>query len=588
MHRTRPSAALMVILLAVVATNLCAAAQESTPAQTAETVGSESTFKIRAERNLVVVRVVVRDSGGKAVSGLRKEDFRLFDNGKPQSISDFSVESPEAKANPAPAASGTQARPATATEAGHAVVMPERFVALFFDDVHIAFEDLVRTRDAADHYISSNLQPADRVGLFTASGDTQLDFSADRDKLHDALLRIRQHPMPTTAGGCPEMTEYQAYLIAEQQDPTAIRVAQADALVECCPAPPANLPAGASFQCSFQQVEYLETQARGMMGSLEFSSRYVFQSMESLCRRMTALPGQRSVVFLSPGFFTSTETFDLQQVIERALRAGVVVNTLDARGLYTDIPGGDASQRSPGDPAVAGLKVGIHTESVLAQSGVLASLAAGTGGVYFHDSNDYDAGFRRTGGLPEASYVLTFSPLSLKFDGSFHKLKVTLANPSKFTLQARLGYYAPRKAEDAATRAKDEVDEAVFDRNEIRELPVDVNTRFFKTDSLNAKLSVVAHVDVSSVQFRKESDRNVDNITLVAVLFDSDGNYVTGTQTEAGLRLLDRTLKQVGQSGVVLRGTIDVKVGTYLMRVVVRDSDSGRMSTVNSTVEIPY
>jgi len=580
MTATRSGTARLVALLALAAIAIPASTQEPKPAaKSEETATSESTFKIHAERNLVVVRVVVRDSSGKVVTGLHREDFRLLDNGKPQAITGFSVESPEAKTNPTTAGPATQPPPAAATKAEHPVVMPDRFVALFFDDIHITFEDLVRTRDAAVRYISSNLQPADRVALFTASGDSHLDFTADHDKLHDALLRIRQHPMPVTGGMCPEVSDYQAYQIAEQHNPTAIQVAQADALVECC---------GGQTPCPQQDPNYLETESRHILTDVEFSSRYVFQSLQALCRGMARLPGQRSVVFLSPGFFTDTEIYDLQQVIDRALRSGVVINTLDARGLYVDLPLGDTSQRVSGDLRMAGLKSQIHLESMLAQTAVLGSLASGTGGAYYHDSNDYDAGFRRAGGLPEASYVLTFSPQNLKYDGAFHKLKVTLANPSKLTLQARLGYYAPRKAEDAATRAKDEIEEAIFSRNEIRELPVDVNTRFFKTDSLNAKLSVVAHVDVSSVQFRKESDRNVDNVTLVAVLFDSDGNYVTGTQTEAGLRLLDRTLKQVGHSGVVLRGNINVKVGTYLMRVVIRESDSGRMSTMNSTVEIPY
>jgi len=580
MNRAPLGTARIVIFFVVIATCVPALTQEPKPtAHSDETTTSESTFKIHAERNLVVVRVVVRDASGKAVTGLRKGDFRLLDNGKAQGITGFSVESPEAKTNPATAGSATQPPPAAGPEAEHPVVMPDRFVALFFDDIHISFEDLVRTRDAAVRYISSNLQPADRVALFTASGDSHLDFTADHDKLHDVLLRIRQHPMPASQGNCPEIAEYQAYQISELHDPTAIQVAQADALVECC---------GGQTHCSQQDANYLETESRQILTDVEFSSRYVFQSLESLARRMATQPGQRSVVFLSPGFFTDTETFELQEVIDRALRSGVVINTLDARGLYVDLPLGDASQRVSGDLRLAGLKSQIHSESMLAQTGVLASLASGTGGVYFHDSNDYDAGFRRTGGLPEASYVLTFSPQNLKYDGAFHKLKVTLANPSKLTLQARLGYYAPRKAEDAATQAKDEIEEAIFSRNEIRELPVDVSTRFFKTDSLNAKLSVVAHVDMSSIHFQKAQDRHLGNMTLDAALFDSDGNYLARSETKYEMRLLDRTLKQVEHTGVFLRANLNVKVGTYFMRVVVRDAESSRMSTVNQTVEIPY
>jgi hypothetical protein len=225
---------------------------------------------------------------------------------------------------------------------------------------------------------------------------------------------------------------------------------------------------------------------------------------------------------------------------------------------------------------------------MMEQTNVLVSLATGTGGVYFHNSNDYDAGFRRTGGLPETAYVLTFSPQNLKYDGSFHRLKVTLAKPSKLTLQARLGYYAPAKSADAEARAKDEIEEAAFSHDEIRVLPLEVHTRFFKTDSLNARLTVLARVDANSVQFRKQQDRSLGSLVLVAALFDSDGNFLKGTQTTLDMRLLDQTLKRIQQGGVSMKADLDAKVGTYLLRIVVRDSESGSMSAVNRVIEIPY
>ncbi|MFZ0962908.1 MAG: VWA domain-containing protein [Terriglobia bacterium] len=576
-----PRSVLAALLFAGAAVSVPVAAQEpKPPAQTTEMAASESTFKLRAERNVVVVRVVVRDVSGKAVTGLYKEDFRLFDNGKPQTIFDFSAESPATKLGPAAPGPAAQPSAAAPTEAEHPVIMPERFVALFFDDVHISFSDMVRTRDAAGRYISTNLQPSDRAALFTASGDTHLDFTADRDRLRDALLRIRQHPMPAVSSACPKIDDYQAYQIVEQEDQTALQVAEQDALVDCC---------ARAANCPQMDPNYLESVSREILDQVEFSSRQVFQALELLARQMATQPGQRSVVFLSPGFFTEMQTYDLNQVVDRALRAGVVINTLDARGLYVDLPLGDASQETVGAVVqMAGPKSRIHQQSMMAQTGVLAALASGTGGIYFHDSNDYDAGFRRTGGLPEASYVLTFSPENLKSDGTFHKLKVTLANPSHLAVQARRGYYAPKKSEDLAARADDEIKDEVFSRDELRELPMDVHTRFFKTDSVNAKLSVSAHVDVSSIHFRQEQDRHGDDMILVAALFDSDGHYLTGTQAKYELHLRDATFNQVVHSGIFLKANLDAKVGTYLMRVVVRDAESARLSTTNITVEIPY
>lgn len=578
-------ATLAVIFLASPLIILSVAAQESNPtaqpAQAAEIGSSETTFTIHAKRNVVVVRVIVRDRDGKAVTGLRKEDFRLFDNGKPQTIDEFSVGSAGARPAPATAASTPPPPPAAPSAppapagAEAPVVMPDRFTALFFDDIHVAFEDLVRTRDAADRYFSTNLRPGDRAGIFTSSGQNQVDFTADRQKLHDALFLLRSRFLQAGGGECPEISEYLAYLI-DQQDSLALQVAQDDALYQCC-------GGDKTVHCPQEDGNYLQVLSRRILTNSEMASQYVFQGLEGLCRRMAVLRGQRSIVLISPGFFTNTVTYQLQQVVDRALRDSVVIGTFDARGLYVDIPGGDASQQMFGDPQMMGTKVSYHTASNLANIGVLVSLASETGGVYYHDSNDYDAGFLRTGGVPEASYVLTFSPQNLKFDGSFHKLKVALANASGLTLQARHGYYAPRQAETA----ENAIEEMVLASDEVHELPAVVNTSFFKTDNLNATLSIVARVDVSSVQFQKQQDRNLDTLTLVAVLFDGDGNYVTGTHVNLDMQLRDATLSRAKRTGVLLKGTLKVKVGTYLMRVVIRDSGSARLAGLNQTVEIP-
>jgi VWFA-related protein len=581
---TWPKAALAVILLAVLPTNSSSAAQESKPpAQPAEMASSETTFKIRAERNLVVVRVVVRDRNGEAVTGLRKEDFRLFDNGKAQTIAEFSVESVGAKptpATPAPAPSAPAAAP-PAAETEHPLVMPDRFVALYFDDVHLPFEDVAYTRDAAKKYLSDSLQPGDRASIFTASGRLSQDFTADRDKLRQALDRLQPHPITGGVGRqCPDISPYQAFQIVDHQDADAIRLGVVDVLYCQC--------GGDPRACSGAE-QIVQAAAMQVLESDETQSRYTLRELENLVRHLAAMPGQRSIVLVSPGFLSERIRYELGQIADRALRARVVINSLDSRGLYTFIPGGDAStQGGPVDVQYTVLKSTFDRASVQVSADALAELAAETGGIFFQNSNDYNAGFRRTGGLPETSYVLTFSPQSLKIDGSFHKLKVTLANPSGLTLQARRGYYAPRQSEDAAARAKDEIEEMMFSRDEMRELPVDVNTSFFKTDNLNAKLSVVAHVDVSSIHFRKEQDRSLDNVTLVAALFDSDGNYVTGTQTRIEMHLRDATMTRVERTGVFLKAGLDVKVGTYFMRVVVRDSESTRIATLNRTVEIPY
>src|SRR5579863_4271036 len=159
------------------ATSKAAAAAEITSQET------QPTFKLQVQRNLVVVRVVVRDAQGHPVAGLKQDDFRLFDNKKPQFISHFSEETP-----PQPKAAGKAAGLFSAsgtthdthTAEGPSASLPQRFLALYFDDVHMAFDQIARTREAAEHYFAASLTPGDRAGIFTASGQRQLDFTDDR------------------------------------------------------------------------------------------------------------------------------------------------------------------------------------------------------------------------------------------------------------------------------------------------------------------------------------------------------------------------------------------------------------------------
>src|SRR5207253_6750873 len=114
-----------------------------------------TTFKVRV--NLVLVRVVVRDSQGKIVSNLKKEDFQLYDNRRLQSISSFSIETPETRTASAVASTTTAQDSSSSADAagGKAVVLPQRFVSMVFDDVHLSMSDAVFVRDSATRFFGA-------------------------------------------------------------------------------------------------------------------------------------------------------------------------------------------------------------------------------------------------------------------------------------------------------------------------------------------------------------------------------------------------------------------------------------------------
>jgi VWFA-related protein len=135
--------------------------------------------------NLVSVPVVVRDSKGRAVGGLRQEDFRLFDKGQRQIIAKFSViqsSAGQSSSAAAPAGAGDRraAENADTPTAPPKPPLPDRYVAYIFDDIHLNFDDLARVRLAAERHFAEALTPASRAAIYTTSGRVTLDFTDDR------------------------------------------------------------------------------------------------------------------------------------------------------------------------------------------------------------------------------------------------------------------------------------------------------------------------------------------------------------------------------------------------------------------------
>ena len=272
--------------------------------------------------------------------------------------------------------------------------------------------------------------------------------------------------------------------------------------------------------------------------------------------------------------------------MNRAIKANVVIGGLDARGLYSSIQGGDASSARVNSKTISEKTPYVNLATIM-QTDVVANLADGTGGTFYHGTNDYDEAFTRVAASPDYIYVLSFSPANLKLDGKFHTLKVTLKTQKGLDLQVRKGYYAPKAATDAASQAQQQIEEAVFSRDEIHDLPAVLQTQFFKTPDGEATLSAVAKVDIRKLSYHKEGDRNRNDLTVITGLFDNDGNYMSGAQKIVEMRLLDETLEKRAGSGISVKNNFSVHPGRYVIRMVVRDSEGKLMAAQSSLVEIP-
>jgi VWFA-related protein len=415
----------------VFTTSFRLAAQQTTEAQSP---GAD--VKIRVDVNAVLVPVVVRDSRGRAVGSLKKEDFQVFDRDKPQVISGFSIQKRAGMESERKAVDTAKVSPSLAVPQGLPLqaTMPERSIVFLFDDLHLGPGDLLRAQQVATKMLSESLADSDMAAVVSLSG-TNSGLTRNRAKLQEAVMKVKVHQLfRHDDHACPNIDYYQADLIQNKRNDQALQLAMAD-YVTC-----AHLQG-----VTPSMMESVVRSAAGQ--SLAIGERDVWSALATLSeivRRMGTLQGQRSLILISPGFLTLTPAAmaEKSHILDLAAQANVTISALDARGLYTTEI--DASERggSSARDLMTGQHSQYHSDTMQLDEDVMSELADGTGGTFFHNSNDLEGGLKMLAQGPEYVYLLEFSPEKFKPDGTYHRLKVKL-DQSGLKVQSRQGYFAP-------------------------------------------------------------------------------------------------------------------------------------------------
>ena len=528
---------------------------------------------------LVRIDVVVTDKGGHPRPGLAREDFAVFEDGQLQTLAQFEACSrrlpgtPPAPSTPAVAAAEEPARP-----------RPLRFVVLAVDDFHIEFGNLVRAKKALTRFVEEDVGPEDRVALVTMSGAVSQDMTADRDVLRQAISRLSARRLGGWMG-VPYISEYQAELI-ERGDQDALAVA-VDEILRERPMDPAEAEARQKARAIFEESVY---NARATLGTLE-----------NLIRNMARLPGRKVLFLVSDGFLVGLSAssglgYDIRSITDAGTRAGVVVYSLETRGLTAQMQTGGlmaASTRRPGmtDAKMYSRVFSMERQSEEATRDAMHALAADTGGFLVQNTHDLHAGLKRMLDDTETYYVLAYEPTNTKRDGAFRRIEVRLPGQRGVRVRARAGYFAPgdRRASSPSRTSKKPKDRpSESGEAPLPAIPVHLSADFVGLDRGVTEVVVSGHADATRLPFVRQGDRYKTAIEMVAAVHDQAGAVVTTLEPQRlALDMTEAQRERLSKEGIPYQKTAALPPGRYEVRLTVRAAGAGAVGIASQWVEIP-
>jgi VWFA-related protein len=284
-------------------------AQAKRPSQSERNPSNEFTFRVPVD--VVVVNATAVDAQGKSVPDLRKEDFRIFEDGRPQPIHTFSVESYTSRRQQL-RASDRQNQPVTEvtqTEAGDT-----RFISIVFDDVVTpSFGDLSRSVEAVKQFVRESVSPADRVAIMSASGRYMGSFSGNRQEilgqLNSATTKFNYNQ--PVGFDCPKLSPSEALEISRNHlDPVTME-AFIQNTISCARydrLPPAEAKALAMRELRYQAIRQNE--------EYQFRTRSLLHSLRQYLRSFKQFEGRKLLILLSSGFTAGDVRYELQVVVK--------------------------------------------------------------------------------------------------------------------------------------------------------------------------------------------------------------------------------------------------------------------------------
>ena len=534
-----------------------------------------STPVFRNSVNLVLIDVVVRDKRGNIVTGLKQDDFELFEDGKKQDILSFAFEhvssdakpiesasmfstasngstpvvnaAPPRAAGPAPAAAATPdtpAQPLTSEDvAGH------RLLTLLFDTSSMQPEDVQKAVESAQRWVNEQMTPADLVAVASISTSLQVltDFTSSKERVLQVLSGFTG--ADSTAFGAVDAST------ASTDDANNTSTDDTTAV-----------------DASAQELDSFNNDVR-------------LRALKTLAEALAPLQQKKAILYFSSGMERNgtDNQVELRAATNAAVKANVAIYPIDSRGLQAVVPGGSGRQGSRGGRgAFSGQQVQQQFTQLQAQQETLTTLAANTGGTAFTDRNDFGEAFTKVTRDISSYYILGFASTNPARDGRFRRITVKLKSQSDAKVEAREGYYADRDFTHTAKADREVLlQEQLMTQIPATDVPMFVTAGWFRLAADRYYVPVSLAVPGSAIP------ASTDKVTLDVAGFIRDERgapvgRIRDTMTVPPSSAADLTSRQVlYETGVTL------PPGRFSVKLVVRENGTGQMGTFETPIVVP-
>ena len=572
----------------------CGVAVASAQAQTKPAPSPEQDDVIRINTELVQTDVMVFDKKGQFVDGLKADQFALKIDNKPQPISIFErVTSGKASGE---RSAGPQSDAAANSNNPSRLAVRGRIVIFFVDDLHLAPESLVRTREALNEFVDRGMADNDQVAITSSSG--QIGFlqqlTDDRVALRSAVARLNYKANPKLDMDRPPLSEYIALKIREG-DEAALNYYVSEMQKQNC------YRAGGGVVCP--PVQALRAQVRERAQEVVTMSAPSVDNtlimLEGLMRTAGQLPGRKMVFMISDGFYLNDRksgSIDrIRRITNAAGRAGVVINTLDARGLI----GESLSVTNDKPMGEGGWLRGTNIGEVTSSQDGLNALAGDTGGRAFRNTNRPMAEFVDKV-LDETAnyYLLAWRPdPEEQKRGKFNHIEASIVGRPDLTVRLRSTYFktAPlpilslkKKSDKDSEKAREDDMRVVIDAPiSQHQIPTSLDLSLSQMPGVGTQVTATIQITREALTFDLSDGKNASDLDIGGIFYDDKGKPVSSFVGRLRVFPVPENASADRRSQAVYAFHAWLPAGLYQVRVGVRDIKSGRIGSAMQWITIP-